>query len=611
MDFVKYFDFFGIRFHFYTNNQPYYQNLFGGIMNLIYIVLCVVVFIFLSYDDLKMLNPSTTVSDIPDKEARIVELNKEKIWIPFRLVNWENQFIRHEGILHIVPYFIEGKFNNATGMNLKYHLLNYTLCNETSMAKKPDNYRISVPLSELYCIEQEGVLFGGHWNSKFLDYIEINLFLCDGNIMFNASDPRCKNTSDFLKRSNSSIIFDFYYPVVQFQPRNLETPIAIIYKNFYYRISSFSHKLEKVYLREHILSDDKNMFTTNYKNISIWGASILYSDDYSLVNQFDAIANTDLKLAYSLDIFMDNGFIYYTRSYKKILLIISNVFPILKLLLYIIKKFTQHAKMSSTKRKLAGLIFEFKETKKKNVFTNKFEDIGRNNNNNIHNEKIIRPSKNNEYINKRGDITREKHNSNKITNFNFYSNKELSFENSMDYINKNKECNKEGKGKEDKTKSIVKLREENNPIKVLNKKELYLLDKKISRRVSAPFQIREIPFEGQKLKKKKIVHIFPYYYFFFDFFLDKLIYPQKFFCLHRSYFTVYNFMGRIYDISTHIILYKHFNLLNILVKKIYESDDLPPNKPLAKINISDEKVVEKLNNDLRGRKSIIFSNNLI
>ena len=70
-------------------------------------------------------------------------------------------------------------------------------------------------------------------------------------------------------------------------------------------------------------------------------------------------------------------------------------------------------------------------------------------------------------------------------------------------------------------------------------------------------------------------------------------------------------MGRIYDISTHIILYKHFNLLNILVKKIYENDNLPPSKPLTKINISDEKVVEKLNNDLRGRKSIIFSNNLI
>ena len=608
MDFVKYFDFFGIRFHFYTNNQPYYQNLFGGIMNLIYIILCIIVFIFLSYDDLKMLNPSTTISDISDKEARIVELDEEKIWIPFRLVNWENQFIKHQGILHIVPYFIEGKFDEVKGMNLKYHLLNYTLCNETSMANKPENYRISVPLSELYCIEQEGVEFGGHWNSKFLDYIEINVYLCDGNIMFNASDPRCKNTSDLLKRQNSSIIFDFYYPVVQFQPRNLETPIAIIYKNFYYRISTFSHKLEKVYIREHILSDDKNMLTTNYKNSSIWGASLLYSDDYSLVNEFDAIANSDLKLAYSLDIFMDNGFIYYTRSYKKIILIISNVFPIFKFLLYFIKKFTQHAKMSSTKRKLAGLIFECKEIKNKSIFTNKFEDI--NKNNNMANEMLIKPPKINENISKKNDIIKEKHISNKLTNFRFYSNKEVSLENSMDFINKNKECNKENKEK-DKSKSILDLKEENNPIKLLNKKGLLLLGKNNSLSVSAPFHIKEISIESKKTRHKKVEHIFPYYYFFLDFFLDKLIYPQKFFCLHSSYFTVYNFMCRIYDISTHIILFKHFNLLNILVKKIYESEDLSQSKQFKKINISDEKIIKKLNDDLKGRKSILFSNNLI
>ena len=54
---------------------------------------------------------------------------------------------------------------------------------------------------------------------------------------------------------------------------------------------------------------------------------------------------------------MDNGFVYYTRSYKKIFLIISNVFPIFRLLLYFMKKFTQHIKMSIIKRKLAGVFF--------------------------------------------------------------------------------------------------------------------------------------------------------------------------------------------------------------------------------------------------------------
>ena len=174
MDAIKYFDFFGVKFHFYTNNQPSYQNLFGGIMYLIYLSLCILIFIICSFDDLHRLNPITTLSDITEKEPRTINLNKEKIWIPFRLVNYENTFIRHPGILYIVPYLIEGHFYNNQ-MNLIYHTLNYTLCNETEMANRPENYKINIPLDQLYCIEQDDVLFGGFWNSEFMYYIEINL----------------------------------------------------------------------------------------------------------------------------------------------------------------------------------------------------------------------------------------------------------------------------------------------------------------------------------------------------------------------------------------------------------------------------------------------------
>ena len=603
MDFIKYFDFFGIKFHFYTNNQPNYQNIFGGIMNLIYLIVCGIIFVFLSYDDLKMLNPTTTMSDIPDKEARIIDLNKEKIWIPFRLVNWENQFIKHNGSVNIKPYFIEGKFDEKNGMILKYHLLNYTLCNETTMANKPENYRISVPLSELYCIEQEGVFFGGHWNSKFLNYIEIKVFLCDENILFNSSDPRCKKTDDLLKRENSSIIFDFYYPVVQFQPRNLEIPIAIIYKNFYYRISTYSHKLEKVFIREYILSDDKSMITTNYKNSSIWGASLLYSDDYSFVNGFDPVSNSESKDAYSLDIFMDNGFIYYTRSYKKLFLIISNVFPIFRLLLYFFKKFTQHIKMSSTKRKLAGLIFEIKEVGSTNLFPGRIAEIKKDNK--ISSEYQLSSSKINSINNNNKIDDMKQYKSNKINKFYLNSNKEISLENSIDFIN-----NIKGVKLEDKNKSNISL-EQKNPIQYLNKKELILLRKNVNLGISDPFQIKENLLESKKSKQKKVKYLFPYFYFFLDCFLDKLIYPQKFFCLHPTYFTVYNFMCRIYDISTHIILFKHFNLLNKLVKNMNEKEENCQHKILNKINISDKRIVDRINCDLKSRKSILFSNNLV
>ena len=71
-------------------------------------------------------------------------------------------------------------------------------------------------------------------------------------------------------------------------------------------------------------------------------------------------------------------------------------------------------------------------------------------------------------------------------------------------------------------------------------------------------------------------------------------------------------MCQIYDISTHIILFKQFNSINkMFLQKIYEDNGVCPTKPYKKINKSDIKTFERLNKDLRNKKSILFSNNLL
>ena len=599
MDFLKYIDFFNIKFYFYTNNQPNYQNVFGGIMNLIYIISCILIFIFFSYEDLTQLNPITTVSEISDSEAKIINLKEEKIWIPFRMVTYENRLINHKGILHIEPYFIEGKYNNNNQMDLHYHLLNYKLCNETSMANKPNNYRINADLNELYCIDHDDILFGGSWNSGFINYIELNLYLCDENIYFNSSDPRCENAYNLLKKLNSSILFEFYYPVVQFQPRNFEIPVAIIYKNLYYRLSTYSHKIEKIFIHEHILSDDRNMLTNNYKNISCWGVSYLYGDDYYLPEKFDPVAKSNSSVVYSLNIYMDNGFVYYTRSYKKLFLIFSDVFPLFKFLLYFMKHFTKHIKMSLTKSKLTSLIFECKEIKPKKLVVNKVEEV--NKNNNLQSESMIVESKQSK-DNKENPI-KDINLSNNFLSINIYN---LNNKDNNYCKKKIKEENKENKYFNNR--SNVFLNEENQ-ISILNKKDIISVNKINKSTLHESLKTKTSP---KKIRRKKTEHLFPIYYFFLDFFLDKLIHPQRFFCLPREYFTVYNFMCQIYDISTHIILFKQFNSLNKLIKeKIYENHEVCPAKPYNKINLGDENKIEKINKDLKSNKSILFSNNLL
>ena len=434
MDFIKYLDFFDIKFYFYINNQPNYQNIFGGIMTIIYLFFCIIIFIAFSFDDLKRLHPITTKNEISDSERKIVNMKKEKIWIPFRIVNYENKFIDHREGLYVVPYLIEGKFNNEIGMDLKAHLLNYKFCNETSMANKPNNIKIDIPLNQLFCIDRDNISFGGNWNENYLYYLEINLYLCEEGIPYNSSDPRCAKLEKLLEKANSSLLFDFYFPIVQFQPTNLSNPIEIIYKNYYYRLNTYSYKVQKLYLLEHILSDDNNIIKTSNKNSSYWGMSSLYGDDYYIPKHFDHISNnSNTSRIYTLNIYMDDGLVYYTRTFKKIFLIISNVFPLFKIILFILQKLTQHVKMSFIKRKLTGLIFENNKIKPKKLSFKKNEEL--NKNSQSKNNKLILISNKSEY-----ELIKDKIiNNNDIIKLN-----DLNFIKKSSII-KNKEDNKENK----------------------------------------------------------------------------------------------------------------------------------------------------------------------
>jgi hypothetical protein len=475
-------------------------------------------------------------------------------------------------------------------MDLKYHSLNYKLCNETSMAYKPDNYKIDIPLNELFCIEQNDIPFGWNANGKHINYLEINLYLCEDKIYYNSSDSKCENISDFLNSINTSLSFDFYYPVVEFQPNNFKNPLSVIYRNFYYKLSAHSHKIAKLYIKEHILSDDINMLIKNYKNNSCWGISSIYGDDYCLSQNFDVMKKNNSSSIYTMEIFMDYGFVHYTRTYNKLLVIFSKVFPIFNFALLLIKKFTQHVKISITKRRLAELIFQ--KRAKLDISLIKFGSLKESIRKSQVNLNYKKDDSNNDILlkNNNNDSSSEIKN----IKINLLKKEEVKIE-------KEKELDKSSHNNSN-NKSNLKLKDKKQ--KKISMKNISLIK---GENISS---INNSSLPNYKKRKKIQNHIFPFYYFFLDVFFDKLINPQKFCFISKTYFTVYNFMCQIYDISTHIILFKQFNFLNNCVKKIYEERGYCYIHPFHKININDENAIEKLNYDLKNKKSILFSKNL-
>ena len=350
---------------------------------------------------------------------------------------------------------------------------------------------------------------------------------------------------------------------------------------------------------------------TNYKNTTCWGTRAIYGDDYYLLTAKDPLIKNKLGEVFTLEIYLDYGLIYYTRTYNKIIFILSNVFPLFRLVLYFIKKFTQHVKVSLTKRDLVGLIFV---------------------NRNIHNFSLIKLERmKNEGNKNHVDNSRDELNK-KIKNISRdeFINKikeekiKLAMKNNMndDKKDKKQENNDSSSNNQCNDKSIKSITIENlrKQLKKREEKEVNLLTnyRKQSLIIQEPNKMQNMQnmqnssinnsiLEPHSWKKK---YVFPLHYFYLDFLFDKLIHPQKFFCVSKTYFTVYNFMCQIYDISTHIILFKQFNILNNLLHQIYEENGNCPARPFKQININDTFIMEQINKDLKSKKSILFSHNL-
>ena len=616
MKFLRYCDFFDVKFHFYIGGQPTNNTIFGGIMNILFLISCLLTFLIFSLDDIQRLNPITTKSEIPGGEMRVANLHNSKLWVPWRMVTYEEKFVDHRGILHPIVSLIEGRWNNSFGMDLKYRTLSYKLCNETSMANKTEEYQIDVPLNELFCIEEDDIPWGGSWYGDILYYVEVNLFLCEEGINFNESDPRCTKMTDLLQHRNTSWLFEFYYPVVQFQPTNFNVPMAVIYRSYYYRLSSYANKVERVYIQEHILSDDKNLISGSTHNSSYWGYTNIYGDSYFMPDGIDPLVKSISSRLYSLVIYMDQGIIYYSRSYKKVFAILSDVFPILNFLLLVFKKFTRIVKLTFAKKYTSELLFEnvqsYQKWDKKLILNGNNKKIKKKEINDILSINIRRNSRQNDSLNQNYHTN--------VLHYNANSRKLSDQKNSI-----SKEYNNTAEkipsflllNKNDNTQSRAHLNDV-NLLGILNMKQLKRKNTVIGGKRNDISLGMDYPLESEcnKIsrsgKTKKSSSLFPTYYYFMDIFIDKLIKPRSFCCLDKKYFIVYNFMGQIYDITSHILLIKNFNIFkNIFFNELNAGKKFNSFTIDKKININDENLMKEINDDLNEQTCDIFTKTLL
>jgi len=435
---LKYMDVFGIKCTFYSEKMPKLYSMTGGIFSIISLIASTIILFFFSKEDFKRTIPITSTLFVPSEGYKKIKFEKEKIWIPWRIVDYNNnEYVNHTGLLFPIIYYYSGIKSEITKeFIISTKILNYKLCNETSMVNESNNYEISIPLDQIYCIDMEELDMGGSWTSNFINYIQFDLYYCKDGVKYDESDPKCtsfKKIREFIGEDNSLDI-NFYYPIVQFQPENVANPITIIYQNSFYHLSKYVNKIERLFLHEHVLTNDLGWISKKEINNSYWGLNSITGETYFNGEENDIYNEGSNSRAYSFNLYLEPGIIHHKRNYKKLYAIFSDNYPISYIIFFIMRIISSFFKKVENNKKMIELLFmnykensnEFEENmqrlKSKNSINNK--NVFNNNINEIksHRKKI---SSTDIYFNSKKDIYSSRITNKKINKLNL-SNKNLA-----------------------------------------------------------------------------------------------------------------------------------------------------------------------------------------
>ena len=336
---LKYLDCFGTNFNFYTERNRKFYTPFGGILTLLSIIVGILVFIFINIDDFSHNAPISTSSTSREDYHNIKFIN-EKIWIPWRIRDYNSKTVDPSGLLFPIVFYYKGiKNQTKNSLDLSYTIINYRLCNETSMANNTNSYLIDIGLNELYCIDMDDLDMGGSWDTDFINYVEFDLYSCKNGIDYDENNTNCSSYKKIIEAANNDNSFEFemYYPVVHYQPMNKKNPIFVQYENYFYHLSRFSNKIDRIYIQKHVLKDDTGWIIKKEKTFSHWGYVSLNGDSYATGDKKDLMNEGSSSRFYSFNIYIRCDIVYYKRSYKKLFLIIADGLPIINIIFIIFK----------------------------------------------------------------------------------------------------------------------------------------------------------------------------------------------------------------------------------------------------------------------------------
>ena len=389
-------DAYGTDFHFYVNHHKKYKTIYGGILTIITIILLIISIIVFGGNFFLKKNPTITSSSVNGNYS-IINLKNEKVLIAFRLEDLNGNFMDFTNKIYPMIYYYSRDIDNNSvsyrssdnGQYLSYHI-----CNDSDYE---NDFNLTQYYGHLFCIDWNNKNFGGYWDNNFLFYFEIRLYYCKDGKSYTKNNTNCTSLETLSKLFDldNPMLFSLYYPIYDFNSNSFKNPLVKSYKNYFYYLSHKLQKIDRLFIEQLILKDDRGWIYQKNNYTSVWGVQKIISD-YSYYTEEELLKENSSSLFYTMNIYMTKESIFYSRFYIKIQEVIAIVGGLIGFCSSIIKIISNFINGKMIKVRIIDHLFDFDnyESQKKVTFfknnknlnlenTNESLDLNNNFDNNV------------------------------------------------------------------------------------------------------------------------------------------------------------------------------------------------------------------------------------
>ena len=206
----------------------------------------------------------------------------------------------------------------------------------------------------------DDIEMGGNWDTDYVFYVQFDLYACKNGIDYDENNTNCSSYEKIIESAgeDNSYTFDLFYPITHYQPLVKENPLFVKYANYFYHLSRFSNKIDRIFLQKYQLTDDNGWIFKQENITTHWGFVRISGDSYTNGDKKDLVNEGSSSRMYSFNIYVNSDVTYYHKSYKKLYIIIANGLPIANLIFIVFRVLAKVYEISLREKNLAEFLFE-------------------------------------------------------------------------------------------------------------------------------------------------------------------------------------------------------------------------------------------------------------